>query len=82
MWENVVSACRQCNHRKGGKSIAEAHMNLRVQPHEPRAGVYYTIERRLDITFRDDWHKFLPALESPRSWSASQPSSESSSIPA
>jgi 5-methylcytosine-specific restriction endonuclease McrA len=82
VWENVVSACRPCNHRKGGKSIAEAHMNLRVQPFEPRAGVYYTIERRLDITFRDDWHKFLPALESARPISTLSPTSESSSIPA
>jgi 5-methylcytosine-specific restriction endonuclease McrA len=29
VWDNVVSACRQCNHRKGGKSIAEARMALR-----------------------------------------------------
>lgn len=78
VWENVVSACRQCNHRKGGKSVAEAHMNLRARPCEPRAGVYYAIERRLDVIHHDDWHKFLPAIESTPPWQ----SSESSSIPA
>ncbi len=27
-WLNLVSACRFCNHRKGGKSLAEARMQL------------------------------------------------------
>jgi len=61
-WENVVSACRPCNHRKGGKSLAEARMALRKQPHEPRAGMYYTIERRLDMSIQPHWHKFLPGI--------------------
>lgn len=81
VWENVVSACRPCNHRKGGKSIAEARMDLRMQPHEPRAGTYYAIERRLDIALREDWCKFLPELSS-ATWSSRHTSSESSSIPA
>lgn len=63
VWDNVVSACRACNHRKGGKSVAEARMALRMQPHEPRAGTYYTIERRLDANLQPDWHKFLPGIE-------------------
>jgi 5-methylcytosine-specific restriction endonuclease McrA len=62
VWDNVVSACKSCNHRKGGKSIAEARMALHKDPHEPRAGLYYTIERRLDTSVQADWHKFLPGL--------------------
>ncbi len=62
VWDNVVSACKACNHRKGGKSIAEARMSLRTQPFEPRAGRYYTIERRLDTTIQTDWQKFLPGI--------------------
>ena len=62
VWDNVVSACKACNHRKGGKSIAEARMALHKQPHEPRAGLYYTIERRLDTSFQTDWQKFLPGV--------------------
>jgi 5-methylcytosine-specific restriction endonuclease McrA len=27
-WENLVSACRQCNHRKAGRTPQEAHMPL------------------------------------------------------
>ena len=36
VWDNLVSACKACNHRKGGKSIAEARMALHKEPHEPR----------------------------------------------
>ncbi len=62
VWDNVVAACKPCNHRKGGKSVAEARMPLRNEPDEPRAGMYYTIERRLDMTVQDDWQKFLPGF--------------------
>jgi 5-methylcytosine-specific restriction endonuclease McrA len=61
-WDNVVASCKACNHRKGGKSVAEARMALRNQPHEPRAGTYYTIERRLDFSMQDTWQKFLPGI--------------------
>lgn len=59
-WDNLVSACKPCNHRKGGKSLGEARMALRKDPSEPRAGQYYTIERRLDGAVVDTWSKFLP----------------------
>jgi 5-methylcytosine-specific restriction endonuclease McrA len=28
VWENVVAACKSCNHRKGGRTLAEARMTL------------------------------------------------------
>jgi len=59
-WDNLVSACRTCNHRKGGKSLAEARMQLKRQPFEPRPGAYYTIERRVESGIHPDWEKFLP----------------------
>jgi 5-methylcytosine-specific restriction endonuclease McrA len=62
-WENLVSACKPCNHRKGGKSLGEARMVLRTTPIEPSAGVYYTIERRLDAHLTDAWEKFLPGFQ-------------------
>lgn len=62
-WDNLVSACKPCNHRKGGKSLGEARMTLRSLPIEPRAGQYYTIERRLDGAVVDTWSKFLPGYE-------------------
>ena len=59
-WDNLVSACKTCNHRKGGKSLGEARMQLKSQPKEPSAGIYYTIERRLDTAINTGWEKFLP----------------------
>jgi 5-methylcytosine-specific restriction endonuclease McrA len=59
-WENLVSACKPCNHRKGGKLLGEARMHLRNEPREPRAGRYYTIERRIEGTVTQQWSKFLP----------------------
>lgn len=35
-WENVVAACKPCNHRKGDHTPAEAHMRLRRHPFRPR----------------------------------------------
>ena len=61
-WENLVSACKTCNHRKGGKSLGEARMALKQPPIEPTPGVYYTIERRLDASISEAWHKFLPGF--------------------
>ena len=62
-WENLVSACKPCNHRKGGKSLGQARMQLRTEPAEPRAGMYYTIERRLDTDVTETWQKFLPGFQ-------------------
>ncbi len=61
-WDNLVSACKSCNHRKGGRLPNEARMNLRHPPREPRAGAYYTIERRIDGSVEDAWSKFLPGF--------------------
>ena len=65
-WENLVTACRPCNHRKGGKTVNEARMKLMQMPFEPRAGAYYSIERRLQSSALDSWMKFLPGLEPSR----------------
>jgi 5-methylcytosine-specific restriction endonuclease McrA len=34
-WDNLASACRPCNHRKGGRTPQEARMQLRQIPYEP-----------------------------------------------
>jgi 5-methylcytosine-specific restriction endonuclease McrA len=35
-WENVVAACKPCNHRKNDRTPAEAHMRLLRRPFRPR----------------------------------------------
>lgn len=62
-WENVVTACRSCNHRKGGKTLQQAHMRLLTEPVEPSAGIYYAIDRRITNGQLDHWLPFLPGIE-------------------
>jgi 5-methylcytosine-specific restriction endonuclease McrA len=35
VWENVVTCCAPCNHRKGNRSLAEAQMTLSATPRPP-----------------------------------------------
>lgn len=35
-WNNVVAACRSCNHKKGNRTPDEARMQLARVPQEPR----------------------------------------------
>ena len=60
-WENLVSACSACNHRKGSKSVEEARMTLRRLPFQPKTTTYYTIAQYLPSY--GEWAKFLPSTE-------------------
>lgn len=35
-WDNVVTCCISCNQTKANKTLAEAHMALKVRPHKPK----------------------------------------------
>lgn len=35
-WENTVTACRECNFKKGGKLLSEINMQLLIPPKKPR----------------------------------------------
>jgi len=69
-WENLASACKSCNHRKGGKTLHEARMQLTREPFRPRAGTYYTIQRKLHHILQDEWNKFVPGFEPLNSYSS------------
>lgn len=56
-WTNVVTACAQCNHRKGGRMLEEAHMHLLRIPREPPASVAYIFGRHLHEYI--EWQPFL-----------------------
>lgn len=61
-WENLVSACKPCNHRKAGRTPQEARMRLLREPFHPRASSYYTFYQYLDD--QAEWRKFIPGWES------------------
>lgn len=69
-WENLVSACKACNHRKGGKTVQEARMHLTHEPFRPRAGAYYTIQRKIHQSVQEEWSKFIPGFEPLNSYSS------------
>ena len=56
-WENLASACSACNHRKGGRTLQEAHMQLLQRPHEPRATSSYLFGRYLKEN--REWQQFI-----------------------
>ena len=60
-WENLVSACKSCNHRKGGKTLEEAKMSLYRFPYEPKASTYYSLHQHLQSY--SEWRKFIPEWE-------------------
>jgi 5-methylcytosine-specific restriction endonuclease McrA len=60
-WENLVSACRSCNHHKGGKTVEEAKMALIHPPYEPRATPQYLFQHYLEGN--EAWRKFIPVHE-------------------
>jgi 5-methylcytosine-specific restriction endonuclease McrA len=60
-WENLVSACKPCNHRKAGRTPFEAHMDLKREPGAPRVSIYYTFFQYLG--YQSEWRKFVPGYE-------------------
>ena len=60
-WENLVSACRSCNHRKGGKTLDESNMRLLRHPFQPKVSTYYILHQYLNTN--GEWRKFIPEWE-------------------
>jgi 5-methylcytosine-specific restriction endonuclease McrA len=54
-WENVVTACRACNVRKGDHTPEEARMDLRRRPGRPN---YVAFLLLADAGLHDVWSKY------------------------
>lgn len=59
-WENTVAACRPCNHRKGGRTPAEAGMAFQpgFRPPAPPRHVRPAFLHRIQL--RPEWSSYLP----------------------
>lgn len=57
-WTNIVTACQECNLRKGGRTPAQAGMKLRTQPVQPSwvPAVAITVSAR---SVPDAWRDYL-----------------------
>ncbi len=58
-WENVVSACVSCNHRKAGRTPEQAGMKLLHVPARPYNKVPFHVPFRY-LQSHDSWSKYLP----------------------
>ncbi len=60
-WDNLVSACSNCNHKKGQRTPDQAKMRLRSVPREPRPNPY-AILRRFTASGElvAEWQPYLP----------------------
>ena len=56
-WDNVVTACIPCNHRKAGRTPAEAGMRLAREPKAPRPDPYALFHHR---NIMEEWQPFIP----------------------
>lgn len=59
-WENLVTACRVCNLRKGWKTPEEANMRLARRPFRPRWSMTAQILLASQTQYRE-WEPFLKA---------------------
>jgi 5-methylcytosine-specific restriction endonuclease McrA len=58
-WDNLVAACKACNHRKGGKLLEEARMRLARPPVEPRSDLYSLFTPYLSDPRNEAWRDYL-----------------------
>src|SRR6266478_5520292 len=58
VWENVVAACKACNHRKGGRTTSEARMNPYRLPFRPPSTPRYLFGSYVR-SGEGTWRKFL-----------------------
>ncbi len=58
-WDNLVTACRTCNHRKGGRTPEEARLRLLHSPFEPRSDVYSLFTPYLADERNEPWRGYL-----------------------
>ena len=57
-WENVVSACQDCNRKKAGRTPQEARMKLLKQPAPPSGSPIFSVPYHF-LVKRDEWKKYL-----------------------
>ena len=57
-WQNVVSACKHCNRKKGGRTPEEAGMRLLSEIRTPHHYGYHVPHQYFSVY--TEWQKYLP----------------------
>ena len=56
-WENLVTACAECNHKKGGRSLPQSGLALKTTPEEPPSSAKYLFGKYLNRY--EEWEQFI-----------------------
>lgn len=56
-WENIVTACKECNNHKGGKTLEESHMHLINKPFIPSAKYLENISEK--YCSNNEWSEYF-----------------------
>jgi 5-methylcytosine-specific restriction endonuclease McrA len=55
-WENLVTACKKCNQKKGNRTPKEANMKLLREPKRPKSSILRAINKK---QVSDLWKNYL-----------------------
>ena len=58
-WENVVTSCASCNHKKGDRLLEETHMNLARPPRAPSPVLFISLALH---RVPEAWVRYLPGV--------------------
>ncbi len=56
-WTNLVTACVQCNHKKGGKTLQQSGLSLLKNPQKPPKSATYLFRKYLNQY--QEWEPFI-----------------------
>jgi 5-methylcytosine-specific restriction endonuclease McrA len=59
VWENVVTSCAPCNHKKGNRLPHEVHMELRIRPTPPNPALFIQLSAP---KIPERWLQYLPSV--------------------
>ena len=59
VWENVVTSCATCNHKKGNRTLEEAQMTLHTPPKPPTPVLFIKVAAP---RIPDGWQPYLGGL--------------------
>lgn len=60
-WENVVCSCLRCNHKKGGRTPAQAGIKLLTRPAEPAHSIFMHVSPKPQLL--DAWRVYMNPLD-------------------
>ena len=61
-WENLVTSCARCNHRKGSRSVRDAGLTLKTKPIKPRFLPGSTRTLGWQFGMPESWAMYLGAV--------------------